>query len=511
MAFTTATPIDTQQPALADQSVSTSPSDDENLVQPKPVPRWAVRYRQLLVVADTLVIIWAGVGAHLLHYGTLTSRLSRDPGFSGYLLLTELIAFGWLLALAIGETRAVEVVGTGPDEYKRLVRSTIVVFGAAAVSSYVFDLQLPRSYVLIMMPAGLIGLVVERFLARRWLHAKRLNGQYLSNVVVVGDAATARELINDLGRQPLAGYRVIGVCTSRGDERLRLSDISGVPIIGGYGSIAEVAASVGADAVAVTASNEFGPTRVRSLSWDLDKHRLDLILAPALTNIAGPRVHTKPIAGLPLIHVDRPTYDGANKLLKRLFDIALSIILLTLFLPALAIVALMIWLPDRGSVFFRQERVGLNGAPFAMVKFRSMCVDAESRLAEVMAQQTDVGNSVLFKMKDDPRVTKVGKFIRRYSIDEVPQLVNVLAGNMSLVGPRPPLASEVEQYGEDARLRLLVKPGMTGLWQVSGRSNLSWDDTIRLDCYYVENWSVTADLLILWRTAKAVCGSSGAY
>jgi exopolysaccharide biosynthesis polyprenyl glycosylphosphotransferase len=249
------------------------------------------------------------------------------------------------------------------------------------------------------------------------------------------------------------------------------------------------------------------------LSWELEDTDAELILAPALTNIAGPRIHTQPVAGLPLIHVDRPTYRGANRILKKSFDLVGSVILVLLFSPVLLAVAAAIKLTSSGPVFFRQDRVGINGETFRMIKFRSMVVDAESRLAalKAQAQAQDAGNTVLFKIKNDPRVTGVGKFIRRFSIDELPQLFNVVTGEMSLVGPRPPLRSEVDLYGDDALRRLLVKPGMTGLWQVSGRSDLTWDDSVRLDVYYVENWSITGDLAILWRTARAVFGSSGAY
>jgi len=212
-----------------------------------------------------------------------------------------------------------------------------------------------------------------------------------------------------------------------------------------------------------------------------------------------------------LIHVDRPTYRGANRLLKKTFDGVTSVLLVLLLSPVLLAVAVAVKLTSKGPVFFRQERVGINGEMFRMIKFRSMVVDAEARLASLREEQHDAGNQVLFKIKNDPRITKVGKFIRRFSIDELPQLFNVVIGDMSLVGPRPPLMAEVELYGDEARRRLLVKPGMTGLWQVSGRSDLTWDDTVRLDVYYVENWSITGDLVILWKTAKAVVSSSGAY
>ena len=234
-------------------------------------------------------------------------------------------------------------------------------------------------------------------------------------------------------------------------------------------------------------------------------------MAPAVTNIAGARIHTQPVAGLPLIHVDRPTYRGANRILKKSFDIIGGLLLIAVFSPVLLTVAAAIKLTGQGPVFFRQDRVGLNGEVFRMIKFRSMVVDAEARLDKLRDEQRDAGNVVLFKMKNDPRVTTIGRFIRRFSIDELPQLFNVVIGTMSLVGPRPPLKSEVDRYQGDERRRMLVKPGLTGLWQVSGRSDLTWDDSVRLDAYYVENWSITGDLVILWKTATAVLSSASAY
>jgi exopolysaccharide biosynthesis polyprenyl glycosylphosphotransferase len=215
------------------------------------------------------------------------------------------------------------------------------------------------------------------------------------------------------------------------------------------------------------------------------------------------------VAGLPLIHVTTPTLEGGQRVAKRLFDIAVSGLLIVLFTPLMFILAMLIKADSRGPVLFKQERVGIEGAHFKMLKFRSMVVDAEERLAD-LAHRNE-GNGVLFKLKNDPRVTRVGGFIRKFSLDELPQLFNIFGGSMSLVGPRPPLPREVEAYEQDVRRRLLVKPGLTGLWQVSGRSNLSWQDSVRLDLYYVENWSLAGDLVILLRTIRAVFHSTGAY
>lgn len=264
-----------------------------------------------------------------------------------------------------------------------------------------------------------------------------------------------------------------------------------------------------ADAIAISAGTVLKPRVIRQLGWELQERGISMIMAPALTDIAGPRIHTQPLAGLPLIHVSTPELEGAQAFVKRAFDCIGAVFGLIVLSPIFLIIALLIWKDSPGPVFFQQERIGRKGIPFKMHKFRSMVVDAEDRLADL--QEANEGNGVLFKMKADPRITKIGAFIRRYSIDELPQLWNVLTGTMSMVGPRPPLQSEVETYEEYVLRRLKVKPGVTGLWQVSGRSDLSWDDSVRLDLYYVENWSLTQDLIILFRTAKAVFGKDGAY
>ena len=467
------------------------------------------------MITDAVALLWAALGVHLIEVPTIPTAVSSTPWHLSFIALTAALAVAWMVALSWSGSRDGKVTGHGHLEYKRVIQSSLGLFGMVAIVSFLFQADLPRSYMVIMLPAGLVCLLATRYLWRRWLHRQRDTGRYMSKVVAVGDRHTVTELLDDLARAPHAGYRVIGVCIAP-DARWSTHGVAGdmvggVPILGSLDQVAAVAISSGADAVAVTSSTAFGPSAVRRLSWELEDTDAELILAPALTNIAGPRVHTQPVGGLPLIHVDRPTYRGANRILKKSFDVVGSGLLLLLFSPVLVTVAVAIKLTSKGPVLFRQERVGINGEIFRMIKFRSMVVDAESRLAKLQAEQRDAGNTVLFKMKHDPRITTVGKFIRRFSIDEVPQLFNVLSGDMSLVGPRPPLAREVALYGVDARRRLLVKPGMTGLWQVSGRSDLTWDDSVRLDVYYVENWSITADLAILWRTARAVVSSKGAY
>lgn len=259
----------------------------------------------------------------------------------------------------------------------------------------------------------------------------------------------------------------------------------------------------------MTGADSIGPREMRELGWQLEEANVNLIVSPSLTDVAGPRIHSSPVAGLPLIHVDFPDTKGPKLWVKRAFDIVFSGFALLILSPLLLALTIIVRTDSPGPAFFRQERVGLNSKTFKMLKFRSMVIGAEGMLASLLDESD--GNGVMFKMHDDPRITRSGRILRRYSLDELPQLINVFRGEMSLVGPRPPLPEEVAQYDHWAERRLLVKPGITGLWQVSGRSNLDWDDTGRLDLYYVENWSLTGDLAIIMRTIAAVLRREGAY
>jgi exopolysaccharide biosynthesis polyprenyl glycosylphosphotransferase len=282
---------------------------------------------------------------------------------------------------------------------------------------------------------------------------------------------------------------------------------AGVPVLGLSEDVRAVVDEVSPDIVFFTAGAVSSSTQLRRLAWDLEDHaHVQIIVAPNVTDVSSERVRIRPVAGLPLMHLGRSRSQLATNDAKRAFDLFGSLAVLALVWPVL--LALMAWirLHDGGPALFRQVRVGREGKEFTCLKLRSMSIDAEERLPDLEAR-----DHVLFKSTEDPRVTRPGRFIRRFSLDELPQLWNVVRGEMSLVGPRPPLPTEVEQYEDDMLRRLNVMPGMTGLWQVSGRSDLSWEDTVRLDLYYVDNWSMVQDLLILARTVTAVLASRGAY
>jgi exopolysaccharide biosynthesis polyprenyl glycosylphosphotransferase len=475
---------------------------------------WREVYAGRLVVTDLLVLIWVVFGVQIAWFGVS----STDVRFGGnlteiavsYTAISVTIIAAWMLMLGIYGSRGYRVLGTGPQEYRQVADGTVRLFGLVAIVSFLFQIEFARGYILIAFPLGLGVLILSRWIWRIWLGAQRLDGKYSSRVLLVGSLDSVVHLARELARQSAAGYLVVGACIPGGHATPRLPG-SMIPVFQDVDKLQEAMAAVDADTVVVTSSDELPPQRMRELSWSLEPGHQHLVVAPSLTDIGGPRIHTRPVAGLPLIHVETPRYEGKRLFAKRAFDLASAATLIIVLSPFLALIAIAIRLSTPGTVFFRQERVGINGEHFNMLKFRSMVADAESQLVGLRDQTRAEGNSVMFKMKNDPRVTPIGGFLRRFSLDELPQLFNVFGGSMSLVGPRPSLESEVMEYETHVHRRFLVKPGITGLWQVSGRSNLSWEDTVRLDLFYVENWSITGDISILWRTARAVVGRDGAY
>ncbi|MEO6604853.1 MAG: sugar transferase [Aeromicrobium sp.] len=466
---------------------------------------WQRRYGRMLILSDFLVLVWVFVTAHIVW---AASPQWNDPGesYEGKWLLASLATLAlWHFVLTLAGTRDARVLGAGPDEYKRVLNSTVVLFSFLAFFGYLVEVSPPRAYIVVALPFGLVLLALSRWSWRQWLMVQRQAGRMTHRAIVVGNRDSVEHLAAVFGRTEAFGYKLVGVCLTGTDSS---DGAAGLPSVGNVDALKAAAISAGADAVIITSSDATHPDMVRRLGWDLEGHDIEIIVAPSLANIAGPRVHIRPVAGLPLLHVEKPAYRGSARWAKGTLDRVGGGTLLLMGLPIFAIVAIAVKVSSPGSVFFVQERVGRDGKTFGMIKFRTMVVGAESMLDEL---KPDIGNAVMFKMRDDPRVTRVGKVLRRFSLDELPQLVNVVKGDMSLVGPRPPLVSEVSVYAADARRRLLVRPGITGPWQISGRSDLNWEETMRLDLYYVENWSIVGDLLILWKTMRAVLRSTGAY
>lgn len=473
---------------------------------------WRRKYSRRLAIVDALVVLWSTAGALVLRFGTPQSPGVVDTNGKPYIAITLCLAAAWWCVLGIGGSRESKILGYGVEEYKRVITSSFWLFGLVAIVSYALQLETARGYVGLALPAGLASLFIARFLVRRILHLERKKGESSSTVLIIGGLHSAEHLVRSLRAQPMAGYRPLAVYLPGAPSSTVLTTFPDIPTVGHeptLESLIAVIKHIGPDAVALSSGVPLPPRTIRELGWALSELNVRMIMAPALTDVAGPRIHTQPISGLPLIHVSTPNLRGWKRLTKRFFDLVAASALIVLLLPALALLAALIYLDTPGPVLFRQNRVGAAGEIFSMIKFRSMAVNAESQLATL--RSLDEGNGVMFKMKADPRVTRVGKFIRRFSLDELPQLFNVLEGSMSLVGPRPPLPSEVEEYETYMKRRLLVRPGLTGLWQVSGRSLLSWEDTVRLDLYYVENWSLSGDIAILLKTLKAVVSRHGAY
>lgn len=476
---------------------------------------WIRAYLRALVVGDLLAAAAAATVAFFVRLpGFRAPMLYNETYNNHYLLVSLLLPVLWVGAMAVGDCYDPRILSVGPEEYQRAGRGFLGVLAIVGFGSYAVGLHLARGYVVLALPLALLLSMLGRHMLRKRLHRARGQGRALTSVVAVGDTDSVIDLAQRVHAEMHVGMRVVGACVpqaelSDADARRRLREADITPL-GDLDSILVAVFRVHADTVAVTSTHEIGPRRLRELSWELESTDADLVVAPGLIEVAGPRLHIRPVTGLPLLHVEKPEFAGGRRVLKGLVDRTAALGGMLMLSPVLFGLWLAVRLTSSGPAFFRQTRVGKDGQEFRIWKFRSMHIDAEARLA-ALANHNQNGDGLLFKMRHDPRVTRVGRAMRRYSLDELPQLINVVNGTMSLVGPRPPLPSEVAQYGRDVRRRLLVRPGLTGLWQVSGRSDLSWEESVRLDLRYVENWSLGQDALILWKTASAVLRGAGAY
>ncbi len=458
---------------------------------------WQRRYRAALIAVDAVVLFAAATAAARLRWGQ-RAGLVVSHGVD-YYAIAAIMAGVWVLALASTHAYGSRNIGLGSEEFRRVGDAAIRVTALVAFVAFVGKVPLSRGFVALAMPMGLAATLLGRYGARRVLQKLRGRALCMHRVLVVGTATSVSSLADGLSRSPHAGYQVAGTWSPSAHD-----------LSGQESKLLEMLARMDADTVAV-ASSGFTPSKLRDLSWQLEGSGVDLLVSPTLIDVAGPRIHIRPVAGLPLLHVEEPQLDGGKQLLKSLLDQLAALGLLLLLSPLLIGVGLAIRLTSKGPAVFRQQRLGRGSQSFSIYKFRTMYDGADARFADIIASRADQNRGGMFvKVRADDRITPLGRWLRRFSIDELPQLLNVLLGQMSLVGPRP-LPASVSQDGADVRRRLLVRPGMTGLWQVSGRSALSWDEAVRLDLYYVENWSPAADLMILWKTTLAVLRGSGAY
>ncbi|TFV62362.1 sugar transferase [Geodermatophilus sp. DF01-2] len=460
---------------------------------------WVDRYSLALTGSEVLAA--AGAGA-----AVLAGHPDASPTTSLFWASVALVVV-WPVLLHATGAHAERVFGSGSDEYRAVGTAGFVLLAVAGFVSYAADLDLSRALVVVAVPSLTLGTLLGRFAARCALRGLRARGRCTKRVVVVGRGAAALELIERLRQERFAGLEVVAACVTP-DDRDRVARTAGVSV-GGLDDVLTLAGHFDADTIAVTSASETASQYLRSLSWRLEGTGIELLVAPGLIEVAGPRLHIRPFEGLPLLSVEQPRFEGWQRVVKGGLDRAVAAVGLLLLAPVLLAVAAAVKVTSPGPVLYRQERVGVNGRAFTMLKFRSMVVDADRQVDALQAQ--NISDGLLFKMRIDPRVTPVGRLLRRLSLDELPQLFNVLGGSMSLVGPRPPLPGEVARYDASVSRRLLVKPGLTGLWQISGRSDLPWEEAVRLDLRYVENWSLAMDLLILTKTVRAVVSSSGAY
>lgn len=419
------------------------------------------------------------------------------------------VAWGVIIGLVFVAMVAIERgyervgLGDGPLEFQAVLRGGVLTAAALALLAVGLDVRVPRTVVFGALPAMVCVLILARHLSRRGLHQRRGRGDAMRMTLVVGGSVSVSQVVADLRSAPQHGYQIAGVCLPSFDA---ISPDPTIPVLGTLADIPQVLVDEGLDVVIVTGS-ELSGQAMRRLSWALERTQVELVVAPGLVEVFGPRVSLEPTAGLSLIHVRHAESWPARAAIKRAFDLGVSVTALVAALPLLVAIAIAVRVTSRGPIFFSQTRLGKGGVAFEMLKFRSMVVNAEAHLDELLARNEAEGP--IFKLADDPRVTSIGRFLRKHSLDELPQLINIVRGEMSLVGPRPPLAREVAQYGEAVRRRLLVKPGATGLWQISGRANLSWEEAVKLDLRYVENWSTALDLMIMWKTINVVLNGHG--
>jgi exopolysaccharide biosynthesis polyprenyl glycosylphosphotransferase len=458
---------------------------------------WQKKMIRTLVVGDFVAGAVASVLAIVVRF--------PDAAPYRYLLASALFPFAWVAACAASRAYEGRFLGTGAEEFRRLFDAGVRLLALTALVTFATGLELARIYASVAFTTALVLTLLGHWLMRKRLHSARRQGRALHKVIVIGRERSCSELIQQFKTGVTSGFAVVGACVDYSSA----TTVEDVEILGGSSQVMEALRITGADTVAVSAWSDLSKDDLRRLSWQLEGSGVSLVVAPSIVDVAGPRIHIRPVAGLPLLHVEEPELSGGRRLLKSLVDRSVAGVALLLLSPVLLALMAAVRLDSRGPAFFRQERVGVRGRTFTMLKLRSMSADAEDRLSAL--QLVNQSDGILFKIREDPRITRVGKALRRFSLDELPQLINIVRGDMSLVGPRPPLPSEVSRYEQDVHRRMLVKPGLTGLWQISGRSDLSWEESVRLDLNYVENWTLALDAMIVCKTFSAVLGRRGAY
>jgi len=478
---------------------------------PGPAMRVFLAHTKVCIVAlDALIVLLATSTAYAVE--RRQNEFQPPPGLRpNYPLLILLSIFLYAVGFVRAGTYVSRFLGRSIDEIRRVTRGA--VFGAAslAIISFMFDLHIARSWAALSLILVVAGVLAARLWLRKLFWRLRGQGLLLRRVVIVGDNAEGRALCDMLQRDQGLGYHVVAAVNDRGAPVTSYgehSDSSGTAegVLEPEG-VLEVVRATDATGV-VIAATAIGMLGSNRLVRELTHAGIHVEMSSSLLDISPGRMFVRPLGRFPVVYVEAVKRFGWRTAAKRSFDLALAVGLLIVTAPLIAVSLLAIKVGSPGPAFFRQIRVGRDGKPFLLIKLRTMVVDAEARLQEI--QHLNEADGPLFKVRNDPRVTRIGQILRSLSIDELPQLVNVLRNEMSIVGPRPALPHEVNAWGEDLRSRLRVKPGLTGMWQVHGRSDASFAEYERLDLYYVDNWSIVTDLAILLRTIPAVVSRKGA-
>ena len=505
-----------------DANVSTDQAEEEpsllidgdfTLAEPNGSWRsWRSLYCFGLLIADTMAAVLALGFCYLVRPAAERSGLDVLDWRIDYKMLGVLALGVWLAALGLAGSYRSQYPGEGLREYRVPVVTALRLMALVAIASFAVHAPVSRLLVVVFFPSLVVACLLTRWVMRQLVARLRRKGYGLNRVILAGDEGSVEKFAEHLFRDPSHGYRVVGVCVPGGSARpareLRTAH-GAYPILGSPSGLVDAAQRLSADSVAVVGTPRFEGASLQQVAWQLERREVDLLVAPDVVDLAGPRIRITPVTGMPLLHITEPRISGAGRWLKPVYERVIAVPLLLVASPLLVAAALAILVDSGRPIFYRQRRIGFGGREFEMLKFRTMVRGAETMLPDLLAANEHDGP--LFKIRNDPRVTRVGRVLRRCSIDELPQLFNAVKGEMVLVGPRPCLPEETQGFGEAARRRFLARPGLTGLWQVSGRSDITWDEAVRLDLYYVENWSPFLDLMILYRTLGAVVGGRGGY
>jgi exopolysaccharide biosynthesis polyprenyl glycosylphosphotransferase len=471
-------------------------------------PSWTSRYVALLAGLDLVATFVATMICWVVGSADDRQAVTVFSGHVHYWSLAVAAPLIWLAALAGSGAYSRHDASQGFDDYRLPARVGIYGAGFISILAFALNVGLSQLIVLVYFPVLVGTSLLLRCIFRQGLFALHRRGRALRRMLLVGDKTCVTRFANHIFRQPMPGYRLVGACIPS-DESVIGHGRSRVSVVGRPEDLVALAEVGDVDTVLIVGHPKFEGTTLQEVAWRLERSGRNLLIGPDVVDLAGPRISIAPIGGLPLLRIGDPLIGVHRHTVKAWVERFLALLLLALMAPFLGLIAVAIIADTGAPVFYRQQRVGFKGRLFTIIKFRTMEPGADAKLDELRNNNDHDG--ALFKMRQDPRVTRLGRWLRRYSLDELPQLYNVIRGDMVLIGPRPCLPSETVNFDEAAQRRFLARPGLTGLWQVSGRADLSWEEAVRLDLYYVENWSPWMDIVIAWRTLGVAMTGSGGY